>query len=164
MRSGFLGWGCSSEIGRLDWPRSLIWSVLESEISSWASAWRSPPDPPPTPVSAPPTMTTKSAATSSITQPLDVPSAGCIFQNPDPARDRVPDGIPWSAGALIDRAGLKGHRIGGALISDTHANFFVNDGGATASDIRALIETARRAVVDQFGVELRNEIVMIGEF
>lgn len=98
------------------------------------------------------------------TQPLDVPSAGCIFQNPDPSRDHVPDGIPWSAGALIDRAGLKGHRIGGALISETHANFFVNDGGASAADVRALIETARRAVREQFGVELRNEIVMIGEF
>ena len=43
------------------------------------------------------------------TQPLDTPSAGCIFQNPDSARDRVPDGMPSSAGALVDRAGLKGH-------------------------------------------------------
>ena len=42
------------------------------------------------------------------TQPLDTPSAGCIFQNPEPGRDAVPDGIPWSAGALVDRAGLKG--------------------------------------------------------
>ena len=77
------------------------------------------------------------------TQPLALPSAGCVFQNPDPARDRVPAGIPPSAGALVDRAGLKGRRIGGARISAVHANFIVNEGGATAADIRALIETAR---------------------
>jgi UDP-N-acetylmuramate dehydrogenase len=98
------------------------------------------------------------------TQPLDTPSAGCIFQNPDPARDRVPSGIPPSAGALVDRAGLKGHRVGGAQISPTHANFIVNDGRATARDIRALIDEARAAVRTQFGVELREEVVSIGEF
>jgi UDP-N-acetylmuramate dehydrogenase len=97
------------------------------------------------------------------TQPLDVPSAGCIFQNPDSARDQLPDGVPASAGALIDRAGLKGHRIGGAMISTAHANFIVNDHGATASDIHALIETARRAVRERFGVELRDEVVRMGE-
>ena len=74
------------------------------------------------------------------------PSAGCIFQNPDPARDRVPDGIPPSAGALVDRAGLKGAREGGARVSPTHGNFIVNDGGATAADIRALIERCKRGV------------------
>lgn len=98
------------------------------------------------------------------TQPLDVPSAGCVFQNPNPATDPVPSGIPASAGALVDRAGLKGHRIGGASISTAHANFIVNDGHATAADIHALIETARTAVRAKFGVELRNEVVMIGEF
>ena len=98
------------------------------------------------------------------TQPLDTPSAGCIFQNPDPARDKVPADVPASAGALIDRAGLKGARVGGARISPTHANFFVNDGGATAADIRALIVRARQAVRDRFGVELRDEIVTLGEF
>ncbi|MBP6715740.1 MAG: UDP-N-acetylmuramate dehydrogenase [Acidobacteria bacterium] len=97
------------------------------------------------------------------TQPLDVPSAGCIFQNPDGAREQLPDGVPASAGALIDRAGLKGHRIGGAMISTAHANFIVNDHGATASDIHALIETARRAVRERFGVELRDEVVRMGE-
>lgn len=98
------------------------------------------------------------------TQPLDVPSAGCVFQNPDPARDRVPEGIPASAGALVDRAGLKGYRVGGAMISTAHANFIVNDRHATAADIRALIETARDAVREKFGVELRDEVVRIGEF
>ena len=98
------------------------------------------------------------------TQPLDTPSAGCVFQNPDPARDRVPAGIPPSAGALVDRAGLKGHRIGGAQISNTHANFIVNDGRAKASDIRALIDEARAAVRTRFGVELKEEVVSLGDF
>jgi UDP-N-acetylmuramate dehydrogenase len=96
------------------------------------------------------------------TQPLAMPSAGCIFQNPDPAHDRLPDGVPWSAGALVDRAGLKGHRIGGARISSDHANFIVNDGQATAADIRALVERARAAVRERFGVELRDEVVFLG--
>jgi UDP-N-acetylmuramate dehydrogenase len=98
------------------------------------------------------------------TQPLAMPSAGCIFQNPEPGRDRVPDGIPWSAGALVDRAGLKGLHIGGASISTAHANFIVNHGTATAHDVRTLIERARAAVRDRFGVELRDEVVYLGHF
>jgi UDP-N-acetylmuramate dehydrogenase len=98
------------------------------------------------------------------TQPLDTPSAGCIFQNPQSGRDAVPDGIPWSAGALVDRAGLKGVAIGGARVSPTHGNFIVNDGGATARDIRQLIDLCRAAVRDRFGVELLEEIVCLGDF
>lgn len=98
------------------------------------------------------------------TQPLETPSAGCIFQNPDPAREAIPEGIPPSAGALVDRAGFKSSRLGGARVSDTHANFIVNDGGATAADIRALIERCKRGVRDRFGVALREEIVYLGEF
>jgi UDP-N-acetylmuramate dehydrogenase len=97
------------------------------------------------------------------TQPLESPSAGCIFQNPDPARDQVPAGIPPSAGALVDRAGLKGAREGGARVSTTHANFIVNDGGATARDIRALIDRCKTEVQARFGVALREEIVFMGE-
>ncbi|HEX4565187.1 MAG TPA: UDP-N-acetylmuramate dehydrogenase [Vicinamibacterales bacterium] len=96
------------------------------------------------------------------TQPLESPSAGCVFQNPDPAIDRVPDGIPLSAGALVDRAGLKGVREGGAVVSLAHGNFIVNDGTATAADIRRLIECCRREVLARFGVELRDEIVYVG--
>jgi UDP-N-acetylmuramate dehydrogenase len=98
------------------------------------------------------------------TQPLDVPSAGCIFQNPTPAQDHVPDGMPWSAGALVDRAGLKGSAIGGARVSPAHGNFIVNEGGATAADIRRLIERCRTEVRRRFGVDLREEIVYLGDF
>lgn len=96
------------------------------------------------------------------TQPLESASAGCIFQNPDPAVDRVPEGCPASAGALVDRAGLKGSREGAARVSTTHGNFVVNEGGATADDIRRLIERCREQVRAQFGVELRDEIVYLG--
>lgn len=98
------------------------------------------------------------------TQPLESPSAGCIFMNPDPSRDRVPEGIPSSAGALVDRAGLKGEVLGGARVSPTHANFIINNGSATAGDVKTLIERCRSGVEDRFGVTLRNEIMMLGDF
>jgi UDP-N-acetylmuramate dehydrogenase len=98
------------------------------------------------------------------TQPLHMPSAGCIFQNPQRGRDEVPEGIPWSAGALVDRAGLKGARVGGAFVSTTHGNFIVNDGSARSEDIRELIELCRKTVRDRFGVALREEIVYLGDF
>lgn len=97
------------------------------------------------------------------TQPLESPSAGCIFQNPDPLRERVPDGIPASAGALVDRAGLKGAREGAARVSTTHANFILNEGGATARDIRRLIDRCKTEVLGRFGVSLREEIMYLGE-
>ena len=96
------------------------------------------------------------------TQPLGLPSAGCVFRNPDPAVDHVPDGIPPSAGALIDRAGLKGLAIGGARVSQVHANFIVNEGGATSSDVRRLIDRCRDEVLARYGVTLREEIRMLG--
>jgi len=106
----------------------------------------------------------RSLADRKRTQPLHVPSAGCVFQNPDPAVDRVPDGFPASAGALIDRAGLKGVALGGARVSPLHANFIVNEGGATASDIRQLIERCRDEVRARFGVTLREEIRYLGQW
>ena len=96
------------------------------------------------------------------TQPLEKASAGCIFQNPDPARDRMPPGVPLSAGALVDRAGLKGAAGGGAHVSTRHGNFIVNDGSATARDIATLIERCRSVVRQRYGVELRDEIVRLG--
>ena len=96
------------------------------------------------------------------TQPLDTPSAGCIFQNP--GRADVPADIPASAGALVDRAGLKGASRGDARVSPTHGNFIVNEGRATAADIRALIDVCRMQVTERFGVRLQEEIVYVGDF
>ena len=98
------------------------------------------------------------------TQPLASPSAGCVFQNPAPEHDVVPEGIPVSAGALIDRAGLKGYSVGRAAVSTVHGNFIVGDGAATAEDIRTLIERCRNRVRARFGVALRDEVVRIGAF
>lgn len=82
------------------------------------------------------------------TQPLSSQSAGCIFKNPR--------GL--SAGDLIEQAGLKGTRIGGAEISDRHANFIVTSDNATCSDVLQLIEKAKMEVSEHFGVELETEI------
>lgn len=82
------------------------------------------------------------------TQPLSSQSAGCIFKNPR--------GL--SAGDLIEQAGLKGTRIGGAEISDRHANFIVTSDGATCSDVLQLIEKAKTEVAEHFGVDLETEI------
>jgi UDP-N-acetylmuramate dehydrogenase len=87
-----------------------------------------------------------------------------VFQNPDPSIDRLPEGVPPSAGALIDRAGLKGYRVGGAVVSPAHANFVVIDGPATAADIRTLVETVRRVVRERFAVDLRDELDYVGMF
>lgn len=81
-------------------------------------------------------------------QPLSFQSAGCIFKNPR--------GL--SAGDLIEQAGLKGTRIGGAEISDRHANFIVNDDNASSDDIQRLISLAQSKVHEQFGVDLEVEI------
>lgn len=89
----------------------------------------------------------------SESQPLGTPSCGSVFRNP--ANDH--------AGRLIEAAGLKGKRIGGAVISAKHANFIINEGGATARDIEALIELARREVAAKFGVELATEVRIVGE-
>ncbi len=85
-------------------------------------------------------------------QPLDYPSAGSVFKNP-------PNQF---AGRLIERAGLKGEKVGGAMISDKHANFIVNTGGAKASDILALMDLARNRVREQTGIELEPEIRVLG--
>ena len=87
-------------------------------------------------------------------QPLNLPSAGSIFRNPPGD----------SAGRLIDAAGLMGTRVGGAVISDKHANFIVNDLGATAADVRRLAEIARAEVERRFGVELVYEVQFLGDW
>ena len=81
-------------------------------------------------------------------------TTGSMFKNPD----------NFYAGYLIDTAGLKGLRIGDAVISDKHANFFVNDGQATAEDIRALVAEAWNSVRDQFGIEMELEVELVGDW
>lgn len=88
------------------------------------------------------------------TQPLGDPSAGSVFVNPHGN----------SAGRLIETVGLKGARIGGAQVSDVHANFIVNKGGATAADVVALVRLIRDAVRDAHGIELKPEIRFLGTF
>ena len=88
------------------------------------------------------------------TQPLQFPNAGSCFRNPPGDR----------AGRLIEAAGAKGWREGGAEVSPLHANFIVNRGDARAADVAALLARVRRAVVDQFGVELELEVHFVGVF
>ncbi len=80
-------------------------------------------------------------------------SAGCIFKN----AKTVP------AGRLVDELGLKGTRVGGAVVSDVHGNFIVNDGTATARDVLALIEIIRRSAHEKRGIELETEVEIVGE-
>lgn len=100
-------------------------------------------------------------------QPMAEKSAGCTYKNPT-LEDDVPElfdangraGRRVPAGMLIDRAGLKGLRIGGAEVSDVHANFFVTHPGATARDVIGLMNEVERRVMDRFGVQLTREVVV----
>jgi UDP-N-acetylmuramate dehydrogenase len=83
-------------------------------------------------------------------QPLNQKSAGCIFKNP----------AGGSAGRMIDELGLKGHRVGDAVVSDRHANFFVNAGRASSSDMLKLIDDVRERVRLAYGTELENEVIV----
>ncbi|MCI9626133.1 MAG: UDP-N-acetylmuramate dehydrogenase [Clostridia bacterium] len=85
-------------------------------------------------------------------QPLDMPSAGSVFKRPE----------GYYAGALIEQAGLKGFQIGGAAVSEKHSGFIVNCGGATARDVMELIAAVKEKVKANSGVELQEEIRMIG--
>ena len=80
-------------------------------------------------------------------------SAGCIFKNPGPT----------PAGKLVDELGLKGTRIGGAKVSEVHGNFIVNDGGAKAADVLALIEKVKETARKERGIELHCEVQIVGE-
>ncbi len=87
------------------------------------------------------------------TQPLDLPNCGSVFRNP----------AGHKSAQLIESCGLKGYRIGGASVSTKHANFVVNDQGATAKDIREIIEHVRSTVFSKTGVQLKPEVVFIGD-
>ena len=88
-----------------------------------------------------------------MTQPLALASAGCVWK--DPAGE--------AAGRLVERVGLRGKRLNGAEISAKHANFIVNRGGATAGDIKGLMDMTRERVQSQFGIALETEIRTLGE-
>ena len=88
------------------------------------------------------------------TQPVAIPNSGSCFRNPDGDR----------AGRLIEAAGAKGWREGGAEVSPVHANFIVNTGSASARDVATLLARVRRAVAERFGVELQLEVHLVGEF
>jgi len=83
------------------------------------------------------------------TQPLKEKSAGCIFRNPSPTR---------TAGALIDQCGLKGLQVGGAKVSEIHANFIINTGGARSADVEELIQIIQERVHAQTGIHLEPEV------
>ena len=84
-------------------------------------------------------------------QPLDLPSAGSAFKRPE----------GYYAAALIDECGLKGYSVGGAQVSEKHAGFVVNTGGASAADVRQLMADVRRIVLEKKGVELEPEMIML---
>jgi UDP-N-acetylmuramate dehydrogenase len=87
------------------------------------------------------------------TQPLGLPSCGSVFRNPPGDH----------AARLIEAAGLKGFSIGGAEVSEKHANFIINTGDATATDVEELIEHVRRKVIEVHGIELVHEVRIVGE-
>ena len=91
--------------------------------------------------------------TRSASQPIQSANAGSVFKNPE--QD--------FAARLLEEAGMKGKRIGGATISEKHANFIINDINATAADIEALIERAQKTVFERFGITLEPEIKIVGE-
>ena len=96
--------------------------------------------------------------------PFDQPCCGSVFRNPEcgavtSGAAEIP--MPCTAGRLIDSAGLKGYRVGGAEVSSKHANYIVNAGGATAADVRAVIDHVRDVVFERFGIELELEVKII---
>ncbi|WP_400163197.1 UDP-N-acetylmuramate dehydrogenase [Brevibacillus sp. TJ4] len=88
-----------------------------------------------------------------LTQPLQLPCAGSVFRNPPGDH----------AGRLIEAAGLKGYQIGGAQVSELHANFIVNRGGATATDVLTLIDHIRSTILEKYGIEMHPEVLVVGE-
>jgi UDP-N-acetylmuramate dehydrogenase len=93
--------------------------------------------------------------------PFNQPCCGSVFKNPSGPSWQRRDG-PRTAGQLIEAAGLKGYRVGGAEVSPMHANYFVNAGEATAADVHGLIEHVQREVETRFGVRLEPEVKLIG--
>ena len=95
-------------------------------------------------------------------QPLNMPNAGSTFKRLSVGDADTPAQI--APGYYIEQAGLKGYRIGDAEVSTVHANFIVNAGGATASDIKQLSEFVQQKVTEKFGIKLHREIILLGDF
>ena len=95
-------------------------------------------------------------------QPLSMPNAGSTFKRLDAGAAATPTQI--APGYYIEQAGLKGYRIGGAEVSQVHANFIVNAGGATATDIKQLSEYVQKVVAKKFNIQLKREIILLGDF
>ena len=93
---------------------------------------------------------------------LDLFDGGAPGGGTTPSGGTTPNGQPVYAAALIEQCGLKGLTVGGAQVSEKHAGFIINTGGATAADILSLIEQVRQRVLDQRGVELEPEVRVIG--
>lgn len=94
------------------------------------------------------------------TQPLSYPNLGSIFKNPQPAH---PGAVTATAGQLIEETGLKNVRVGGARVSEKHANFIINERNATANDVIVLIDLVRDKIKERTGISLETEIKIIGE-
>jgi UDP-N-acetylmuramate dehydrogenase len=88
------------------------------------------------------------------TQPLGTSNCGSVFKNPE----------GFAAAQLVEKAGFKGSRCGGAQVSERHANFIINAGGATAQDVRTVMQQIQEKVFEKFGVQLEPEIKLVGEW
>ena len=119
-------------------PGSVLLSALFEVVTATAEAVRAAVD--------------RLLAARARSQPLNVPSCGSVFKNPPGDH----------AGRMIEAAGMKGYRIGGAQISPIHANFIANTGGATSADVLALIREARQRVLEQTGTRLETEVHILG--
>lgn len=136
----------SGEELRYEYRRNLF---LPTGALIWEAAWRMTPGDP----AAVKTVIDETLARRKATQPLDFPSCGSVFKNPRAAGK--------SAWQVVDQLGLRGHRIGGAQISEKHSNFIVNLGDARAADVQALIDLARSRARDELGIELEPEVILL---
>jgi UDP-N-acetylmuramate dehydrogenase len=125
---------------------------LPKDAIVWAADWRiEPKDPASVKASIDELLLRRKS-----TQPIDLPSCGSVFKNPKK------HGV--SAWQVVDRLGLRGHRIGGAQFSEKHSNFIVNTGGAKAADVRGLIELAKARAKAELSIELEEEVRYLGDF
>jgi UDP-N-acetylmuramate dehydrogenase len=133
---------------RFEYRRNLS---LPAGAAVWAAEWEITPSEP----KLVKDLIDTTLARRKATQPIDSPSCGSVFKNPSKE---------LSAWQVVDRLGLRGHRIGKARFSEKHSNFILNEGGASAADVRGLIELAKRRARDEMGVALEEEVKYVGEW